>query len=163
MYSQTEPPTRLPAVEIERIPPRQRPLRTPHPLGEPGLFIVDASWGSLQPHVLAPGVRTVGELEVIEHLRRGGRLVDTRSPAAYVEATIPTALNIPYPQALERIDELDPFEPAVFFCNGPQCAATPAAVATLLGDHFPEAAILYYRGGMHDWVTLGLPVEPGRG
>jgi rhodanese-related sulfurtransferase len=52
--------------------------------------------------------------------------------------------------------------PAVFFCNGPLCSATPAMVRALLGAGHPATAILYYRGGMHDWITLGLPAaRPG--
>jgi hypothetical protein len=27
-----------------------------------------------------------------------------------------------------------------------------------LDGGYPAAAILYYRGGMHDWMTLGYPV-----
>ena len=53
--------------------------------------------------------------------------------------------------------------PTVFFCNGPQCGATPDAIRSLLECGFPEASILYYRGGMHDWITLGLPIAPPGG
>lgn len=28
----------------------------------------------------------------------------------------------------------------------------------LLSAGHPAAALLYYRGGIHDWVTLGLPL-----
>jgi hypothetical protein len=51
----------------------------------------------------------------------------------------------------------------VFFCNGPQCAATPNAVRTLVGASYPATAILYYRGGMHDWIALGYATVPGSG
>ena len=37
--------------------------------GEAGLVVVDATWGTVNPIELAPGVRTVGELELIEHLK----------------------------------------------------------------------------------------------
>lgn len=40
----------------------------------------------------------------------------------------------------------------------PQCTATPRAIAALLSAGHPAAALLYYRGGIHDWVTLGLPL-----
>lgn len=43
----------------------------------------------------------------------------------------------------------------------PQCAATPDAVEALLAAGYPCGALAYYRGGLHDWQTLGLPVEPG--
>jgi hypothetical protein len=47
----------------------------------------------------------------------------------------------------------------VLFCNGPQCTATPRAVAALLAAGHPATSLLYYRGGIHDWVTLGLPLH----
>lgn len=54
-----------------------------------------------------------------------------------------------------------PGVPTAFFCNGPQCAATPDAIAQLLDAGYPAHAILYYRGGMHDWLTLGYPTAQG--
>ena len=48
----------------------------------------------------------------------------------------------------------------MLFCNGPQCAATPDAIRTLLRAGYPAERLAYYRGGIHDWVTLGLPLEP---
>ncbi|HEU0023967.1 MAG TPA: rhodanese-like domain-containing protein [Thermoleophilaceae bacterium] len=115
----------------------------------------------MQPIELAPGVRTVGELELIDHVERGLALVDTRLEHFHRAATIPGASNIPHKDVLARIDELDSDNATVFFCNGPQCAATPDAVRTLLAAGHPAGAILYYRGGMHDWMTLGYPTVPG--
>lgn len=150
---------------MRRLPRRADPIRVPHPLeGSPGLFVVDATWGEIRPIELASGVRTVGELEVIDHLQKGLPLIDTRLHAAHVRSTIPGARNIPHSEILDRREELDQAVESVYFCNGPQCAATPDAVSSLLGAGHPPAAILYYRGGMHDWVTLGLPVlTPGKG
>ena len=147
---------------IERVPRRANPQRVPRALANRGLYVVDGSWGTLQPMELAPGVRTVGELEVCEQIENGGPLIDTRPPEAHAELTIPTAVNVPHRDAAERFGELDPDVPAVYFCNGPLCSATPSMVRALLGAGHPAAAILYYRGGMHDWITLGLPAErPG--
>jgi len=125
------------------------------------MFEVDATWGTVQPIELAPDVRTIGELELIEHLRNGGAAIDTRQEHFYSQATIPGARGIPHEEILDRRDELDPDRPTVLFCNGPQCAATPDAIARLLGAGYPPQSILYYRGGMHDWMTLGYPVAPG--
>jgi rhodanese-related sulfurtransferase len=143
-----------------RIPRRDEPKRVPEPVdGELGLFVVDGSWGDIRPIELMPGVRTVGELELIEHLERGGNAVDCRRPEVYATGTIAGSVNIPHPEMLERIAELEPATTTAFFCNGPQCAATPQAIETLLAADFPAALILYYRGGLHDWMTLGLPLE----
>ncbi len=132
----------------------------PRPVGgAPGQFVVDATWGTIRPMQLAPGVRTVGELEVLDHIERGLPLVDSRLPEYYDAGTIPTALGIPHTQTTGRLEEFDRDVETVLFCNGPQCAATPDGIEQLLAAGHPPARILYYRGGVHDWVTLGLPME----
>ena len=50
---------------------------------------------------------------------------------------------------------------SIVFCNGPQCPQTPDAIGHLLEAGHPAASIAYYRGGLHDWVTLGYPIEAG--
>lgn len=139
-----------------RRPPRELPERVPLPLEDaPGLIVVDATWGVIQPMQLAPGVRTVGELEVIDHLRAGGAAVDCRLARYMTSGTLPGAVNIPHDQIAGRRAELDRDRPTVLFCNGPQCPATADAVGRLLAAGWPGERILYYRGGIHDWVTLG--------
>ncbi len=126
--------------------------------GEPGLLVVDGTWGTISPMTLAPGVSTVGELEVIAHIEAGLPLIDTRLKHFFEEGTIPGAQNIPHEQMTQSIDLLDRSTETIFFCNGPQCAATPDAIDALLATGYPPAAILFYRGGLHDWMTLGLPI-----
>ncbi len=137
-------------------------MRAPIVLDDSGFVVLDASWGEIQPIELADGVGTVGELELIEHLDRGLELIDCRSPESHAGATIPGARNLPHDKTDERISELDPDRPAIYFCNRPQCGASPDAIDALLEAGHPPAAILYYRGGLHDWVSLGLPIESGR-
>ncbi len=146
-------------AELPRLARRGHPERVPSAVeGEPGIFAVDATWGVIQPISLAPGVRTVGELEVIEHLRAGRPILDCRL-AEYVErGTIPGAVNIPHAEIPERIAELDPVDSMVVFCNGPQCTASAQAIHALLAAGWSAERLLYYRGGIHDWVTLGLPL-----
>ncbi len=86
-------------AELPRLARRAHPERVPRAVeGEPGLFVVDATGGVIQPISLAPGVRTVGELEVIEHLQAGRPLVDCRLPHYVERGTIPGAVNIPLAQ-----------------------------------------------------------------
>lgn len=145
---------------FSRLSPRGDGPRVPEPVpGEAGLYRVDATWGTIQPLEVADGVSTVGELEVMEHLRAGLRVVDARTPGWFERGTIPGADNIPHTDVVERMDELDPRESTIFFCNGPQCAQSPWAIEALLEAGYPAEAILYYRGGMHDWLTLGLPTS----
>ena len=146
---------------FDRLPERDDPQQLPQPLeGEQGLFVVDATWGEIAPISLHPGVRTVGELEVIEHLRAGGRAVDTRQPENVEEGTLPGAIPIVHEEIVERRGEFDEGEGEVLlFCNGAPCTATPQAVERLIDAGFPPARLLYYRGGIRDWVTLGLPLS----
>jgi rhodanese-related sulfurtransferase len=150
------------ALKLERLPRREQACKLPKVLdGKEGLVLVDATWGTIQPMTLAPGVQTIGELELIEHLRAGRQLVDTRLAEFVHQGTIPEAIAIAHTEIENHLEELDPERPVALFCNGPQCAATPDAVCRLLTAGRPPGLILYYRGGMHDWMTLGLPVVLG--
>jgi rhodanese-related sulfurtransferase len=134
----------------------------PQPVvGAAGRFVVDGTWGTINPIALAPGVRTVGELEVLAHIERGLPVIDSRRPEFFAAGTIPGATSLPHTETRERAGELDPAVDTVVFCNGPQCAATPQAVRALLDAGHPAERLLYYRGGMHDWLTLGLPSGSG--
>lgn len=147
---------------IERVAKNENPQTVPQTVeGNPGLVQVDATWGTIQPMQVAEGVHTVGELEVKEHLEQELPVVDSRDPDSYEQATIPSAMNVPFPEMGERMDELEQQHPTVFFCNGPQCGQSPTAIRHLLEADYPPEKILYYRGGLHDWITLGLPVATG--
>ncbi|WP_159520183.1 rhodanese-like domain-containing protein [Sunxiuqinia indica] len=127
-----------------------------------GLVQVDTTWGKIQPIKVADGIRTVDEIELNDSLEKGKQVIDGRTPDFYKVSTIPGAKNIPHKEVVDRMDELNRDEPAIFFCNGPQCPQSPSAIRNLLEAGYPPDKILYYRGGMHDWVTLGLPVEKGK-
>ena len=148
-------------ARIRRTPRRPDAFMLPRPVpGAPGRFVVDATWGTITPMQIAPGVRTVGELEVIAHIDAGLPLVDTRLPKYLPAGTLPGARAVPHTEIEARIDEIDPALETILFCNGPQCAATPDAIAKLLAAGHPAENLAFYRGGIHDWVTLGLPLEP---
>ncbi len=151
------------STPIERLPRRDDAFMIPRPVeGAPGQVIVDATWGRITPMQLAPGVRTVGELEVLAHIEAGLPLIDTRLPTYVAHGTLPSARAIPHVEIAERLGEIDPQTNTILFCNGPQCAATPDAIRRLLDAGQPAERLLYYRGGIHDWVTLGLPLESRR-
>lgn len=151
-------------LAIKRTERRENPHLVPHSIqGEPSLVQVDSTWGIIQPMNVAEGVRTVGEVEVIEHLEQGLPVVDSRTLDFYIKSTIPGAQSLPYPEATTRIAELNREQPTIFFCNGPQCGQSPTAIRALLEAGYPPEKILYYRGGLHDWLTLGLPVVLGEG
>lgn len=127
---------------------------------DPDLVGVDTTWGRLQEMQCAPGVRTVGELELTELVESGAALVDSRVPGSTGGMTILGAVSIPHDQAAARIGDLDTRQVSILFCNGPQCPQSPEAIRALLDHGFPAGSLAYYRGGMHDWITLAMPTKP---
>jgi rhodanese-related sulfurtransferase len=128
--------------------------------GQEGLVQVDVTWGAIQPMHAAEKVVTVSELELNDHIEKGLQVIDARKHDNPGTPTIKNSVNSPHTEMVERMDELDREQPAIFFCNGPQCPQSPTAIRSLLEAGYPPEKILYYRGGMHDWITLGQPVEP---
>ena len=128
----------------------------------------------IQPMSPAPGVTTIGELEVLEFLQNGeALLVDGRIRPQYEEGTIPGAISVPYTEAADRLGEFgceidfdgwiceEEVATVVLFCNGPWCGQSPTAARRMIEAGFPAEKIYYYRGGMQGWNMLGLTVMPG--
>lgn len=136
------------------------PAGVPWPaVQEQDVVLVDTTWGELQPLQCAAGVVTVGELELTELVANGAVLVDTRVPDSRKGRSIPGAINLPHGRITELRDRLDPSRVSILFCNGPQCPQSPMAIRELLEAGYPASALAYYRGGLHDWVTLAMPLE----
>jgi len=139
----------------------QDPVSVPQPVpGEPDLVVADTTWGQLQPIEVAPGVRTVGELEVIDLVDQGATLVDCRTPGSFFGVTIRGSVLVPHDEVVERRTEFENGGVSVLFCNGPQCPQSPDAVRRLLAAGVPASALAYYRGGMQDWICAALPTQP---
>ena len=145
-------------ISVIRTSKRDENHMTPKSLDE-GLVEVDTTWGSIQPVQVAPNIKTIGEIEVYHHQINGFPIIDARKPDTTEGRSIPGSKNIPYDELAKRMEELDKVHPSIFYCNGPQCPQSATAIRILLAAGFPADRILYYRGGMHDWMTLGLPVE----
>ena len=145
----------------------------------------------IQPSALAPGVETIGEIEVIDYLQKMADgdntilVVDSRTPDWVKKGTIPGAKNIPWtklnpakgadPISIMEIMEnefgvtesegLLNFSNArtlVMFCNGMWCGQSPNNIKNLLKFGYPAHKIKWYRGGMQDWEILGLSTVPGK-
>jgi len=144
----------------------------------------------IQPAVLAPGVETIAEVEVLDYLKRmnGGDdsilVIDSRTPDWVKRGTIPGAINIPWTTL--NISKSDPFtivdtlekhfnvkaqedlydfsnaKTLVMFCNGMWCGQSPNNIKSLLKIGYPSHKIKWYRGGMQDWAILGLTTAPGK-
>ncbi|WP_371054971.1 rhodanese-like domain-containing protein [Rhodosalinus sp. K401] len=160
--------TRSGPVEIRRAQDPQNKLegdwaRTSRPCPE---FCI-------QPNQPAPGVTTIGELELLDLLQDPEVIVvDSRTPDWYAGGTIPGAVNIPYTEAVDRLGELgceidfdgwncEEAQPVALFCNGLWCGQSPAAIRRMIEAGFPAERIHYYRGGMQTWRLLGLTVAGG--
>ncbi|MRX50101.1 hypothetical protein GI374_06470 [Paracoccus sp. S-4012] len=128
----------------------------------------------IQPMEPAPGVETIGELELLQMMEAGNAtLVDGRTPDWYAGGTIPGAINIPFTQAIERLAELgcepdfdgefdcEAARDVILFCNGIWCGQSPTAIRAMIDAGFPAERIHYYRGGMLAWRLLGLTVAGG--
>lgn len=125
----------------------------------------------IQPMVVAEGVTTIGELELLDFLQNGTAVVvDSRTYSWFQGGTIPGAINIPYDEILDRLDLLDceadfdgwdcqNAKQVALFCNGNWCGQSPTAIHNLLEAGYPAERIFYYRGGMQAWRMLGLSVK----
>jgi len=138
----------------------------------------------IRPIKLAPGVETIGELEMLDYLIAAGKpgsdilVIDSRTPDWVAKGTIPGTVNIPWTLLKEdtsnpitiagilqdrfgALDE-DPFwnfsnaKTLVLFCNGMWCGQSPRNIETLLKYGYPAHKIKWYRGGMQNWQALGL-------
>ncbi len=138
----------------------------------------------IQPIELAPGVKTVAELEVLHYLRQVSDgdasilVIDSRTPAWVEKGIIPGTVHIPWdaldigksdPAAVQDILEnqlgatqrdgiwdFDSAKTLVLFCNGSWCGQSPTTIKGLLKIGYPAQKLLWYRGGMQDWESFGL-------
>jgi len=145
----------------------------------------------IQPAILAPGVETIAEREVIDYVAKMSNgddsilVIDSRTPDWVKKGTIPGAKNLPWTKLnpakgadpvsiLEILEDefgvtesegLLNFSKAktlVMFCNGMWCGQSPNNIKNLLKLGYPAHKIKWYRGGMQDWEVLGLTTVPGK-
>ena len=141
----------------------------------------------IQPAVIAPGVETIAELEMLEYLKQASAVdapvlvIDSRTPDWVANGTIPGSVNIPWTMldtgagavpfqiadilqqrfGVKNREGLWDFSAArtlVLFCNGNWCGQSPANIRSLLALGYPAARLKWYRGGMQNWEMLGLTV-----
>ena len=139
----------------------------------------------IQPIILAPGVETLGEREIIAYLTKMSNgdssimVIDSRTPDWVKKGTIPGAVNIPWTalnpakgadpisigeiledqfgaQSLEGLWDYTNAKTLVMFCNGMWCGQSPNNIKNLLKFGYPSHKLKWYRGGMQSWSNLGL-------
>lgn len=144
----------------------------------------------IQPSTLAPGVETIGEVEMIDYAKRMSEgddsivIIDSRTPDWVERGTIPGAINVPWTELnpakgadpisiaeimqdvynvteSEGLFDFSECKTAVMFCNGMWCGQSPNNINNLIKFGYPAHKIKWYRGGMQDWEILGLTtVDP---
>jgi len=141
----------------------------------------------IQPIKLADGVETIGELEMLDYLKRVSEgeqtilVIDSRTPDWVKNGTIPGSINLPWTelkqgagadpftiadilekkfgaQSLEGLWDFSNAKTLVLFCNGMWCGQSPSNIKTLLKFGYPAHKLKWYRGGMQNWHNLGLTV-----
>ncbi|MEE8342387.1 MAG: rhodanese-like domain-containing protein [Gammaproteobacteria bacterium] len=139
----------------------------------------------IQVAKLAPGVDTIGEVEILDYLKRMSDgdssivVIDSRTPDWVKRGTIPGAINIPWTslnpakgadpisigeimegtfgvKELEGLWDYSNAKTLVLFCNGTWCGQSPNNIRNLLRFGYPADKIKWYRGGMQSWSSLGL-------
>jgi len=132
----------------------------------------------IHPMSAAPGVDTIGELELIDFVNKKvsngkGILVDARMPKFFNSETIPGAINIPFVlftggDTAEKIitllgvstnkgkHDFSKAKELCLFCNGPWCDQSPRAIKALVKIGYPTDKLKYYRGGMQLWKNFSL-------
>jgi len=147
--------------------------------------------GVVQPMQIF-GLKTIGEIEVLHFLEKVSddpdkyTLVDARKVQWYLDATIPSAVNIPYTEVKYDEDVPEDFDKvlhtfnikvigdlkdhnydfseaktAVIFCNGIWCGQSKMAIKDLLDLGYPKEKLIWYRGGVQDWYLLGFTTING--
>jgi len=139
--------------------------------------------GKLLPMFLHEEIDTYGELEVLAFLKQMQKdenmmLIDGRKQEWFDYRTIPGSVNIPFHHFKERKAFEFEFEHALrilgvkvedekpldfthaktiaIFCNGSWCSQSIAMINTLLDIGYPADKISWYRGGMQDWLSVGM-------
>ena len=143
--------------------------------------------GIPQSMIIEAGIETLGELELIEYLKKASKdesiiLVDSRTNDWYENLRIPGSINVPFTNFNQKEIAIDTLESEfdveinddgsldftnaktlLIYCNGYWCGQSPAMIKyskySLLKLKYPKEKIKYYRGGMQAWTSLGLTTK----
>lgn len=134
------------------------------------------------PFQIAPNIKVVGELELLDFInnkdpKNKAVLIDGRLPQWYAKATIPSAVNLPFPVFDNNIDatmvtrllillgadqrgrnkwDFSTAKELIVFGNGVWGIQSTKTIKNLLTLGYPAKKIYWYRGGLQDWLQIGL-------
>jgi len=143
--------------------------------------------GVIAPMKIDKDIETIGELEVLDYLKKSENndsilIVDARTEDWYEKIRIPSAINVPYTlfsnkeNAIETLGmEFDVeknkdgslnFKNAktlIIYCNGAWCKQSQMLIKdakySLIKLGYPKNKIKFYRGGMQSWTVMGLTTK----
>jgi rhodanese-related sulfurtransferase len=128
-----------------------------------------AALGNWTPSQL-PGATVVAAKDVVTLQQQGVPVIDVRTAKEYHERHIRGATSIPYVEkslkdvafdaALDEWqgpEQLDRSRPAILHCNGTECWKSYKAARIALNKGFKT--VYWFRGGMPEWESNGMPVE----
>jgi rhodanese-related sulfurtransferase len=140
---------------------------------------------SCPPHCIQAmsigNVETVGELKTLDFIKslqyqKNRILVDARSVSEYKKSTIPGAVNIPHvmidtksklrnevlnllgAKKLQKKWYFRNIQKMLIFDNGILDDQATKMIERLIAVGYPQKEILYYRGGLNSWKSLGLTI-----
>jgi hydroxyacylglutathione hydrolase len=95
-----------------------------------------------RPDLAEPAPRvTATEVDEWQRADPTLQIVDVRNPGEVAAGAISGSLNLPLPQLLDRLDELDPTRPTIVYCAGGYRSATAASLMRARG--FTRVADIY--------------------
>ncbi|WP_458791569.1 rhodanese-like domain-containing protein [Yoonia sp. MH D7] len=133
----------------------------------------------IQPMIASVGVTPIAELELLNFLETevasgAGLLLDARLPDWYANGHVPGAVNVPFaaldaqnPYQADILEALGALKTdagldfpeasiLVIYDNGAWDDQATRTITDLITAGYPTSKILNYRGGMEDWLHLGL-------
>ncbi len=116
----------------------------------------------IQPIRAAKGVRTIGELELIEAVKDPDvLLVDARPKSWFVLESLPGAVNIPEkmtanPKARDKLLKILSSKVLVVYGNGSWSPEAAQFIRNMIHLGFPPEKLRYYRDGLQGWKLLGM-------
>jgi len=137
----------------------------------------------IQPIKAGPGVETIGSLEMLKYMQMAvgnehTLIMDTRLEEWYKRETLPLAVSLPtetlvnnFPkiattylgvQTKDKGWDYTNAKTLVIFCNGYWNPDSYQVIQYLLAQNYPPQKIKWYRGGMQEWLSLGMSTKTGR-
>jgi len=138
----------------------------------------------IQPMTLASGIETIGELELLDYLKKVSYgdnsilVIDSRTPKWVIKGSIPGAVSIPWdlisgakssPPIVNKLlvellgvkiskqgKNFEGVKTLVLFCNGPWSNQSSSNIKALLKLGYPPEKLKWYRGGIQAWELFGL-------